>query len=130
LAPNHGSSVAPDAGAGKAVSFVFAAACLVEVSGGVVVQRPGHARGLHLVLEGVLEPPSPAVWAGALGRLREGAVQSEGAWLRRLPLDWRSAAGPVRLELLFANSVALQLEAERAWLACDAGFAVFESLAC
>jgi hypothetical protein len=63
--------------------------------------------------------------------VRDGVVQCEGDGpLRRLPLDWASAGGPVRLELLFAQGVVLQLAAGRARLVRDPGFAVFESFAC
>jgi hypothetical protein len=116
------------AGAGLALSLGMAAACLVDACA-ARSRRTGYARGLRLVLQEAQHVPPSAVWAEAFGRVREGAVVCAGQRLQRLPLDWCSQ-GPVRLELAFAHGVVLQVDAGRAYLARQAGFAVFESLAC
>lgn len=87
---------------------------------------PGFSRGVVLWLAGA-EPPADG--GDFMGRIAQGRARIEGRWAAQLALP-SSWAGPVRLELAFANGSQLVLDAE-ALSCCHEGEPNFsESLFC
>lgn len=68
---------------------------------------PGFSRAVELWLAGA-EPPADG--GDFMGRIAQGRAQIEGRWAAQLALP-SSLAGPVRLELAFANGSQLALDA-------------------
>lgn len=89
-------------------------------------ERQGFVAGVELVCRG---GPWPDGLDGLAGRLAEGRVQLQGAWVARLPLPGELAETS-RLELRFAQRGEVSVAVSRVSLTSPHGAALSESFAC
>lgn len=117
----HDSEVRGCTPQGTALAIVFSAAAVQLPDA-----RSGYAQPLRMVLE-------DAAWQGPLGecvgRLWEGRLWDAQTRHAELALPYVSA-GPVRLELRFANGVQLEVHASACNCRLDDGAQFVESFAC
>jgi len=121
------SEVSAVASSHDGVRIRMSAAHVLRSEAGAGKPTEGFARAVELLLPGAeLHGGAPGDF---MGRISHGRVQVGGGWLSRLALP-SSCAGPVTLELAFANQSQLVLNANG--LACryegEPNFA--ESLSC
>lgn len=106
----------------------LAAACVQRRDdAGAGRPEPGYAQAVELLLVGAV-PAAPA--AALIGRIAHGRVQAgDGRWRSQLPLPG-SLAGPLRVELAFANRSELIVSAQALHCRFDGAANFSASLAC